>query len=92
MNARAVSRRVVLWRATAGVAAGTSLLSVACGGQAAPTERSPVEGQRPGGKITWSFWAVSKEQADNALARLKEFQAQYPNIQVEPCGTPSSTT
>jgi multiple sugar transport system substrate-binding protein len=74
-----VSRRVVLGGATGGAA----LLAAACGARATPGERSPVEGVTPGGKITWSFWAVSKEQADAALARIKDFHTQQPGIQVE---------
>jgi multiple sugar transport system substrate-binding protein len=49
----------------------------------AESERSPLEGVKPGGKITWSFWAVSQEQADNTLARIAEFNQQNPHIQVE---------
>jgi ABC-type glycerol-3-phosphate transport system substrate-binding protein len=66
------------------LAVGGAVFAAACGAQAGSTgEKSPVGDAKAGGKITWSFWAVSKEQADNALNRLKEFHAQNPNIQVE---------
>jgi ABC-type glycerol-3-phosphate transport system substrate-binding protein len=74
---RTITRRA-LGRSAAG-----GLLAAACGAQSVPTERSPIEGIRPGGKITWAVWAVSQEIADNYHARLREFMAQYPGIQVE---------
>src|SRR5689334_7398717 len=84
MPVRAATRRTV-FRAAALAAAGAPALAAACtaGGAGGAAERSPAEGQQPGGKITWSFWAVSQEQADNALARLQEFKARNPGIQVD---------
>jgi multiple sugar transport system substrate-binding protein len=65
-------------------ALGGAALAAACGAPGGqPAERSAAGDAKPGGKITWSFWAVSQEQADNALNRLKEFHAQNPNIKVE---------
>ena len=78
---RGVTRR----RALGGAAVmGGGLVAAACGAPAAsPAERSPIEGVPPAGTINWSFWAVSQEQADNTLARVKEFNAQNPNVKVE---------
>lgn len=73
---RSISRRAVLGT----LATGGALLAAACG-RAAPAEKSPAV--KAGGKITWSFWAVSQEQADGILARLKEFHGERPGIQVE---------
>lgn len=70
-----------------GLIVGSAALA-ACGGQPAPAERSAAADTKPGGKITWSFWTVSQEQADNALNRLKEFHAQNPTITVEALWTP----
>ena len=33
--------------------------------------------------IVWSFWAVSQEQADNTLTRVKDFNLTHPNIKVQ---------
>jgi multiple sugar transport system substrate-binding protein len=81
----AVPRRGFLG-ATAAV--GGAAFGAACGAARAPTERNPIADGKPGGKITWSFWTVSQEQADNALNRLKEFHAKNPNIEVEALWTP----
>jgi multiple sugar transport system substrate-binding protein len=69
-------------------AAGGAVFAAACGAGGGTTETSPIGDAKPGGKITWSFWTVSQEQADNALNRLKEFHAQNSNIQVEALWTP----
>jgi ABC-type glycerol-3-phosphate transport system substrate-binding protein len=50
-----------------------------------------VEGLKPGGTVSWSFWAVSQEQADNNLARVKEFNDQNPGVKVEAIFGPSGT-
>jgi len=90
MKGPLLTRRSILGSAAAGGAA----LLAACGGAANSTasEKSPIEGIKPGGTISWSFWAVSQEQADNNLARLKEFNDQNPTVKVEaifgPAGTP----
>ncbi|HEX2037939.1 MAG TPA: sugar ABC transporter substrate-binding protein [Chloroflexota bacterium] len=79
---RPISRRAVL-RPVA--ATGVTLLGAACGGQGpSGTGPSPAADSRPGGKIVWSFWAVSQEQSDAAMARIKDFTVQNPTIQVEP--------
>src|SRR5262245_21653329 len=84
MPARTATRRTLLGAAAPALVAGVpALAACTAGGAGGPGERSPAAGQAPGGKITWSFWAVSKEQADNALARLQEFRAQNPGIEVE---------
>lgn len=75
-------------RALANALAGGVLFQSACTRLTGPSkqgegERSPLVGVNPGGKITWSFWAVSQEQADNTLARIAEFNKQNPHIQVE---------
>jgi multiple sugar transport system substrate-binding protein len=68
---------------------GGTVVATACGtGAGSSGEQSPIGNAKPGGKITWSFWTVSQEQADNALNRLKEFHVQYPNITVEALWTP----
>ena len=46
-----------------------------------PTAAAPAgKAQRT---ITWSFWAVSQEQADNGLARVKDFNTAHPDVKVE---------
>jgi ABC-type glycerol-3-phosphate transport system substrate-binding protein len=64
---------------------GSAACAAACGAQTGgvTTERSPLEGVKPAGSISWSFWAVSQEQADNQLNRVKDFNAANPGIQVE---------
>ena len=81
---QSVSRRAFLGSATAG----SVVFAAACGAGGSTAEKSPIGDAKPGGKITWSFWTVSQEQADNALARLKEFHAKNPNIKVEALWTP----
>ena len=66
-------------------------LAAACGASGGATEKSPVEGLKPGGTVSWSFWAVSQEQADNNLARVKEFNDQNPGVKVEAIFGPSGT-
>ena len=66
-------------------------LAAACGASGGATEKSPVEGLKPGGTVFWSFWAVSQEQADNNLARVKDFNDQNPGVKVEAIFGPSGT-
>jgi ABC-type glycerol-3-phosphate transport system substrate-binding protein len=85
--ARALTRRTV-----AGGLAGMGGLAfaAACGaGGGGTTDKSPIEGLKPGGTISWSFWAVSQEQADNTLARVKDFNSQNPGTKVEAIFGPS---
>ncbi len=81
METRTLSRRIAL----AHLAAGGVLAAAACGGagSSTATERSPIEGIKPAGTVTWSFWAVSQEQADNMLARVRDFNNAHPEIKVE---------
>ncbi len=83
-----VTRRVVLG-ATA--ATGGTVFAAACGASGGATDKSPIEGVKPGGTISWSFWAVSQEQADNTLARVKDFNDQNPGVKVEAIFGPSGT-
>src|SRR5262245_23608771 len=76
------SRRAIL----GSIAGSLALLAAACGGAARTTgglEKSPVEGVKATGTISWSFWAVSQEQADNMLARVSEFNKTHPEVKVE---------
>jgi len=70
---------------------GVAALAAACGATAGSqsTDKSPIGGIKPGGTISWSFWAVSQEQADNNLARLKEFNDANPTVKVEAIFGPS---
>ena len=45
--------------------------------QSAPTTA------KAGRTIVWSFWAVSQEQADNTLERVKDFNLTHPDIKVQ---------
>ena len=76
------SRRALMGAAAAAAASATGILAAACGVQDAggPTSAGAV---KPSGKVTWSFWAVSQEQADGILAGIKQFQTEFPDVQVE---------
>ena len=79
-----LTRRSVLHAGAGALLGGAALVAAGCGPTPGPgSTGGPGAGGKPAGKITWSFWAVSQEQADSILARLKEFQAEFPEIQVE---------
>lgn len=68
------------------VGTSSAVLAAACGVGSAPTgggEGSPLGGQKPGGRIAWSYWANSQEHSDSLIARVKEFTDQHPGVEVE---------
>ncbi|GEM_PF-1020972 len=62
---------------SAASSSGTATVSVAA------AQSASAAGGTAQRTITWSFWAVSQEQADNMLARVKDFNTAHPDVKVE---------
>jgi multiple sugar transport system substrate-binding protein len=70
---------------TSAPASTTSAAATSAGSTTAPVGATPsAPAAAKGGRtIVWSFWAVSQEQADNTLARVKDFNLTHPDITVQ---------